>query len=143
VVPLIAILLLRTPRTEVAAAPARTRRGLVIAGSAALAVLAFVGYMFTADSAAFDGSRWEVATAATHAGWRRSQIRGGFEWTNFYAGTRVKQGAPLCVHVVLDPDVERNDPRVVAYGFYRSPFHDPVPVVALRSNVPCTMRPKR
>jgi hypothetical protein len=141
VVPLIAVLLLR-PVPEIdgardATRPAPARRGLAARGALALLALAVVGYVYTADSAAFDGTRWKVAVEATKAGWDRRQIRGGFEWTNFYAGTRVPQKLPYCVLVVIDPARGLHDPRVIAYGYYHSPLNDPLLVVALRTRLPC------
>jgi hypothetical protein len=138
-VPLVALLLLRNPPARLDhgksfSPSARTRALAVVAAC----VLGFVGLVYTADSAAFDGARWKVASDATEAGWTRPQIRGGFEWTNFYAGTRIggRHGA-FCVKIVVDPP--HGVPReVVARGEYRSPLRDAVPVIAIRTRLPCT-----
>ena len=141
---MLAILVLRPPATEVARAEGiervRTARPLVVSGLVALFVFAVVGTVYTADSAAFDGTRWKVASAASEKGWAKSQIRGGFEWTNYHVGTHVKQNARFCVNVVIDPQADLTNERVVAYDYYDSPFNDPVPVVALRSDLACTPR---
>jgi hypothetical protein len=141
VVPVIAMLLLRTACPEPAAAriaPATVGRARLATAAAALAALGLVGFVYTVDSASFDGTRWRVATAATHDGWTRKQIRGGFEWTNYYAGRRVHKATRYCVQVLVNPKAGVDDPRVVAYSYYRSPFNDPVPVVARRTSRPCT-----
>jgi hypothetical protein len=142
-VPLVALLLLRPVAGERGAptgsgAHAHPGRGLAVRGAFVLIALAFVGYVYTADSAAFDGTRWKVAVDATKLGWSRHQIRGGFEWTNFYAGTRVPQKLPYCVQIVINPRQGLDDPRVIAHDYYRSPLKDPVLVVAQRTRLPCT-----
>jgi hypothetical protein len=138
VVPLAAILLLR---------PRRHRSGLRVRGSArgtrvgtalvAAALLAVVGLVFASDSAAFDGARWHVAQQAVAKGWAPRQIRGGFEWTNYYGGTRVGRRARYCVRVTLDPKSHITGPRVVAVDYYRSPLTHPVRVVAIRTRTAC------
>jgi hypothetical protein len=142
VVPVVALLVLgakppadAVPENAVSAAR-RSRARLGFAGGA-FAALAFVGAVYTVDSASFDGTRWKVAVAATREGWTRRQIRGGFEWTNFYHGTRFSRAAPACVTVALDPPGGVRGDRVVAFDYYRSPFIEPVPVVAQRTRVPC------
>jgi hypothetical protein len=143
VVPLISVLLLRpgfaaTDRVEDAVRQ-RRRTGRRHAGAfAALALLGVVGFVYTADSAAFDGSRWKTAVDATTAGWTRNQVRGGFEWTNFYAGSREHHGVRYCVRVVLDPPQGIHTPGAIAHEYYRSPLRPAVPVVAIRSRAPCT-----
>jgi hypothetical protein len=143
-VPLVAILLLRptvdapdAPDASAVASTRRPARGLVARSLAALVALAFVGTVYTVDSASFDGTRWQVAVDATHAGWSRPQIRGGFEWANYYAGTRVAKGARYCVVVMLNPTGGLHNPRIVSYGYYHSPFIDPVLVAALRTKTLC------
>jgi hypothetical protein len=79
-----------------------------------------------------------VAVAATKPGWNRLQIRGGFEWANFYAGFRVPGRTPYCVVVVLNPPGGLHNGRVIAYAYYRSPVIDPVLVAAVRTKFPCT-----
>jgi hypothetical protein len=144
VIPIIAILLFRPlPATAVGAARVTTSlptRGLVAGGMATLLALAFIGLVFTADSASFDGTRWKVATEATRAGWARPQIRGGFEWSNFYIGVTTKHRRPSCVAVVLNPPGGLANNRIVAHAYYHSLFIEPVLVAAVRSKVPCTPR---
>jgi hypothetical protein len=139
VVPLVAILLLRPAAAVATGTPARTKgpRRPALAGTAALVVLAFVGAVFTADSAAFDGARWQTAVAATEKGWSRRQIRGGFEWANFYGSTRVSQQKQYCVAISVNTKRQRDDPLVVAWLEYDSPLRKPVPVAAIRSKLDC------
>ena len=147
VIPLIGILLLHgadsggtAPRSSV------LRRGGV---AVALIGVALVGLVSTIDSVSFDGTRWKVATAATHRGYARRQINGGFEWVNFYRGAhrprivvgdkvghRSKPGgvAPVsefCVSVVVDPKAD--DRPVILERAYESPLHTAARIVALKN----------
>ena len=147
-IPLIGILLLHG--ADVSSAPATgssvLRRGGV---AVALVGVALVGLVFTIDSASFDGTRWKVAVAATHRGYARRQINGGFEWVNFYRGThrprivvgakaghRARRGsvAPVsefCVSVVVDPKAD--DRPVILERSYTSPLHAAARIVALKN----------
>jgi hypothetical protein len=143
VVPVVAVLLLRPRAAEARGAatgppPDRTARLRPWAGGLALAALAGLGFVYAADSAAFDGTRWKVATAATDAGWSRRQIRGGFEWTNYHAGTPVGRRGRYCVTVVVNPPGGADGPDVVAHDGYRSPLTGRVEIVARRTRLPCT-----
>lgn len=123
-VPLVAIAFLasaRAPdeRSYVESAESADGPGVRWAAAGALVGLAAVGLAFTVDSAAFDGTRWNVAVAATRKGFTRHEINGGFEWVNFYRGSHaprivvgVKDGprrAPttrpseFCVTVAVNP----------------------------------------
>jgi hypothetical protein len=136
-VPLVAVLLL-APTSETLDIPARTKTSTRLGALVALCLLAAVGFVYTADSASFDGARWQTAVAATKQGWTRKQIRGGFEWTNFYAARRISGKTKYCVKVVLNPKDGINEPRVIAHSYYHSPLHGAVPVVAIRTKLPCT-----
>ncbi|MEO6468404.1 MAG: glycosyltransferase family 39 protein [Acidimicrobiia bacterium] len=148
-IPLIGILLLH--RADGSGVPAIGGSVLRKGGVAvALVGVALVGLVFTIDSASFDGTRWKVAVAATHRGYARSQINGGFEWVNFYrgahrprivvgakAGPRSKPGgvAPVsgfCVSVVVDPKSDDDRP-VILERAYESPVHAAARIVALKS----------
>jgi hypothetical protein len=143
VAPLAALLVLREralARSDATPSTSSLDRPTLLAGWLVLAALVCLGIVYTADSASFDGTRWKVALAATHAGWRADQIAGGFEWTNFYAseakaGTRAR--GHRCVAVIVDPPALRRR-RVVAIRSYRSPLVGSTPVVAVRLARPCT-----
>ena len=134
VLPLAAVLLLRPED----AARLRTPRARAALGVTTLVGLGLVGLLFTVDSASFDGTRWKVAVAATREGWSARQIRGGFEWTNFHERGKKRDRVPACVTVIVNHRGGVHGPKVVAYRFYRPPFNDPVPVVALRNARACT-----
>ena len=147
-IPLIGILLLHGADASGAPAPgsAVLRRGGV---AVALVGVALVGFVFTIDSASFDGTRWKVAVAATHRGYARRQINGGFEWVNFYRGAHrpriivgaksghtLKPGgvAPVsefCVSVVVNPKAD--DRPAILERAYESPLHAAARIVALKN----------
>src|SRR5262249_45217707 len=108
-----------------------------IGAVAALVLIAGVGLVYTIDSASFDGTRWAVATAATKKGWSPTQIRGGFEWYNYYASdahVNAHRSATYCVNVVVGVDPKRVDPKIlVASASYHSPLTGSVDVVAIRT----------
>ncbi len=156
VIPLIGILLLHG--ADLAGAPV-TGRSVLRRGGVAVAMVgvAFVGLVFTIDSASFDGTRWKVAVAATHRGYTRHQINGGFEWVNFYrgshlprivvgatAGPHARRGsvAPVsefCVSVVVDPKAE--DRPVILERAYASPLHAAARIVALKNRCRSVVKP--
>lgn len=147
-IPLIGILLLHGADASGGPAPGSSvlRRGGV---AVALVGVALVGLVFTIDSASFDGTRWKVAVAATHRGYARRQINGGFEWVNFYRGAHrprivvgVKSGhtlkpggvAPVsefCVSVVVNPKAD--DRPAILERAYESPLHAAARIVALKN----------
>lgn len=139
ILPLAAVLLLR-PTPDPAPVPAASRTAWpAVLGWAALVLVGIVGFVYTVDAASFDGTRWKVAEAATRAGWRADQVRGGFEWTNFHApGPQGRRRPEPCVNVIVDPPGGVRGPKVVAFAYYRSPLKARVPVVALRTNPSCT-----
>ena len=148
VIPLVGILLLQSAD---GAGAEPTRQSALRRGGVAIALVgvAFVGLVFTIDSASFDGTRWKVAVAATHRGYARRQINGGFEWVNFYRGAhrprivvgaktghRARRGsvAPVsefCVSVVVDPKAD--DRPVILERAYESPLHAAARIVALKN----------
>ncbi len=114
----------------------------VSAACAAFAVVAGVGVIYTFDSASFDAVRWNVSEAAVHAGWPAATVAGNFEWVNYHArvpGTRLVVH-PSCVRVVIGRTAAGTNPNVVARGTYRPPLHHPVPVLAVRTKLPCLRR---
>ncbi len=122
ILPLIAVAFLASVGSTGEAPNAETGTGWKanrVAGAAVLVLLALVGLVFTVDAAAFDGTRWNVAVAATRAGFTRPEIYGGFEWVNFYRGTH----APRIV--VGDKDGQRSLPRTKTSVFCVSVLVDP------------------
>ena len=104
----------------------------------ALVLLAGLGFAFTADSASFDGARWRAAEAATRAGWKVSEVNGGFEWMNFHRRTKRVPRAerpPVCVTVRINPG--RRDWEEIAVVESSAPTRATVPVIALRTTTPC------
>jgi hypothetical protein len=81
-VPLVGILVLRTD------ADAAHRRDVSAAGALTCAALAIFGLVYAANSASFDGAKWEVATAAAERV-GIDDVDGGFEWMNYHAGREV------------------------------------------------------
>ena len=146
-VPFVAMLLLRPQPAEVPAAAreraarARPVRATVAGALLALGILGGIGFLYSADSASYDGTRWKVALAATREGWKPQQVQGGFEWTNYYRRTHVQGGRTFCVRVAIDPEQGINDPRAIAHAMYRAPFRDPVPIVALQLRTACPNGP--
>jgi hypothetical protein len=137
-IPLAGLLLLGALPVERNATESRVRDHAstrLAVGTAAFVAIAAVGLAYSLDSAAFDGTRWRVATAALHEGWSARQISGGFEWNNFHSNRAARRRNPqACVSVVVDPrPPKRGGQRdVVASAQYTAGFHDPVPVVAVR-----------
>jgi hypothetical protein len=133
----------RPPLPETAAtASADTRRSTRQAWGAviALALLGAVGTLYTVDSASFDGVRWKVSEAAVHAGWPADSVGGNFEWVNYYAavpGTRLIRRSP-CVSVIVGTAAVAPGAEVIARGTYHPPLHPSVPVIAVRTRVPCS-----
>ena len=127
-------------------APARQNaRARVAWSGVAFAMLAVVGLAYSFDAAAFDGTRWRVATAARHQGWSVQQISGGFEWNNFHSNRPAMRRNPqACVSVVVDPGPPKHgrQPQIVASARYTAGFHDPVPVVAVRAGRDCVPAPR-
>jgi hypothetical protein len=122
--------------------------GVRWAAAGTLVALAIVGLAFTIDSAAFDGTRWNVAVAATSSGFTRHEINGGFEWVNFYRGTHVPrivvgvkdgphvapttQTSEFCVSVAVDP--KRDGRKVLATRTYAVFTRPDARIVALRNH---------
>lgn len=152
--PLVGVAVARRPR--VSEIEARAREAAIapagrVMGAVALAVVAAVGIAFTVDAASFDGTRWRVAVAVAHQGYARREINGGFEWVNYYRGTRVPRivvgsngahGVPktkvsdFCVSVYVDPLPDGR--RVMVSRPYSNLTRSDARIVALRN--PCRRR---
>lgn len=146
-VPLVGFLILADPATD----PVRTarrapaRRGAAIATVAAFVGLAVVGFGYASDSAAFDATRWSVATRTVRHGYRPLQVYGGFEWLGWHkrlgpprsdvAGVRLTPRPAyfdhLCVNVTVDPDPRRAR-RAIVSDEVRGGLRAPVPIVSVR-----------
>ncbi len=150
-VPIIGILLLRRSQvSDRAERPMRKssahRRTRKWAAVGVLVSLMALGYVYTADSASYDGARWDVARA-THEKYKiaNRDIGGSFEWVNFYAatpGTGVRKREKFCVRVTLLQT--KRAPVSALKGvsrMYRPPLHRPMTVAALREAKPCKHSP--
>ncbi len=146
VLPLIAFLVLRTAKREPVAAGATKPR--VIWAGVAVGLLAVLGVCFTAESASFDATRWQVAEAATRAGYTPIQVGGGFEWLGWHReygpqfrweGAKVnveKLGFALpCITLVINPPGP--SARVVARAKSSALSRRSVWIVAHRNKQPC------
>ncbi len=120
--PLIGIALLQPAPVSLTVADRgfEAKTGLRMLCGAALVLLAAVGLVFTVDAASFDGTRWRVAVAASHQGFARREINGGFEWVNFYRGSRVP-------HIVVGAADGRSIPKTKVADYCVSLYVDPVP----------------
>ncbi len=147
ILPLIALLVLRTTRSEpsvVRSAPQRR----VWAG-VTIALLAVLGFAYTVDSASFDGTRWNVSQMATEAGYKPLQVGGGFEWLSYHREhgplyrwdfakdrpVQLKRYSPPCVSVLINP--KNKNKRVVARAKTSGFTHDAVTIVAVRNHHRC------
>jgi hypothetical protein len=150
-VPIVGIMLLRRSQvSDRAERPMRKssthRLTRKITAIGTLTALAALGYVYTADSASYDGSRWDVARA-THRKYNiaNRDIGGSFEWVNYYAelpGTGVRKRERFCVRVTL---LQTNKLPLNALNgvnrVYRPPLHDALTVAALREAKPCKHSP--
>ena len=149
-VPIVGIMLLRRSQvSDRAERPMRKssshRLTRKFTAMATLAALAALGYVYTADSASYDGSRWDVARA-THIKYKitNRDIGGSFEWVNYYAkkpGTGVRKREKFCVRVTLLQDQQSAPNAIdkVSYA-YRPPLRDPLTMAALYEP-PCKHSP--
>jgi hypothetical protein len=127
-------------RTAGAAVGLRAAR--LVPAALVFALFGVIAFVYTIDSASFDGTRWRVARAATAEGWNPRQINGGFEWINYYSDSPGYRAArsrkQACVQVVVDPPASMRGKReIVASRRYTPPFTDPVDVVAFRTPKEC------
>jgi hypothetical protein len=146
-VPVTAILLLHSTRNLPAAAPeTRVRTGWAIV---AVVLLAFIGLVYTVESASFDGTRWELAERVERQGYAPTMIGGGAEWLGYH-----RQHGPVfdadpsadgrggfarpCVGIVINPN--KLGDRVIATMDAPSLLREPMPIVARRNANPCVKR---
>jgi len=85
IIPLVAILALRSGGPAVAIS-----RRIRIAGCTALAALAALGAVYGANSAAFDGTKWRVASQAVAVAGDPKLIDGGHVWNDYHAGKHIQ-----------------------------------------------------
>jgi hypothetical protein len=132
IVPLVAILALRTDPSAVAAS-----RRVRIAGCTALAALAVVGGIYGANSASFDGTKWSVASRAVTLAKDPKLVDGGHIWNDDQAGRHVHgsfKGA--CIVLRAGPRPATGDTSVVGVGSVWGLTGTQVWVVA-RQRSPC------
>lgn len=87
IIPVAAILLLRTPASEAASVAEPELRGQARVGRPAAAILALLGVVsvvFLANSASYDGARWKAATQLAQLGVSPETIDAGYEWVGFH-----------------------------------------------------------
>jgi hypothetical protein len=148
VLPLLAFLVLRTAQRE--PLERRTARPKVAWAGVAIVCLALLGFAYTVDSASFDGTRWEVAQAATRQGYTPTQVGGGFEWLGYHRehgpqyrwegaakNTAMLGFAPPCITVVINPP-NVNGKKVVASATSSAISREDVVIVARRNGRPCS-----
>ena len=120
--------------------PSRPTRRVALSAWMTLVALTALGTIYTLDSASFDAARWHAATQAVAAGWAPSAVGGNFEWVNTYSstpGSFARRRARVCVAVIVGAKPSADPHDVYGHTTYRPPFHDPIPVLALRTPLPC------
>ncbi len=107
-IPLLGVLVLRAARPMVGK-PRRAR----IAGGAALAFLAVFGFVYAANSASFDGTKWKVAESVSKAAGGAARVQGGFEWNDYHAAREIffKRDARPSRRFCVVLRAERDDPQ--------------------------------
>jgi len=141
VLPVVALAVLRRRMGE--EPPPLTAQRLV-GPLVAVALLGLVGLAFSAESASFDATRWEVARLATRAGYTPRQVDGGFEWVAWHReegppygpkldpAERARQlrafEAPFCVRVAMVGD--RLPRALVARATSHAPSRPTLTIVA-------------
>jgi hypothetical protein len=130
IVPLVAILALRGDG-------APTARRARIAGCTTLAALAVFGSVYAANSAAFDGTKWSVATQAVRLAKDAKRVDGGHTWNDNAAGRHLRgrfKGA--CIVLRAGPRPAPSEADVVGAGSVWGPTGTQMWVVA-RQVRPC------
>jgi hypothetical protein len=109
IVPLVAMLVLRS------SAPERASRGVRVAGCIALAGMAGFGAVYAANSAAYDGAKWRVASRAVAFAPDAMRVDGGRVWNDSAAGRHRRGRFPdACVVVRAEAAPAGDAPDVVA-----------------------------
>jgi hypothetical protein len=115
-----------------------TPRGTLIVSGAALLALAAFGFIYAANSASFDGTKWSVAEQATTLAGSPDRVGGGFEWVNYQAGTYISQGnyeGRFCIVLRAERNPFKHSPPLLAAGVW-GPRRTQVWIVA-RQTRPC------
>ncbi len=121
--------------------------------SVAFALVAFLGVMYTAEAASYDGTRWAVAEAAVRAGYAVQDVHGGYEWVGYrlhrsprleptvalQKKQRKQYFSGLCVTVVINPPSRPRE--IVATKYAIGWLRNPTPVYAIRGKLPCAIPP--
>jgi hypothetical protein len=156
VLPLVAMILLRSAARHRHAQPARETRParfFHLAPIAALVVLGILGVAFTAESASFDGTRWKVAQMAVDAGYTHVQIDAGYEWVGWFRGDgplnspsiavrkrlRASYDRGLCVSIFVD--AHKLPPHVIASAWSHALTRRPALFVAFLNGRACSTAP--
>jgi hypothetical protein len=140
--PLVALVLLKSVRTAAAEEPQPTAtvgRTAVVALSFAL--LAAVGLSFAVDSASFDATRWDLATRVQDMGYPPTKIEGGFEWLGYHRQRDIRRGELYKARqgpcVVLRIGASPSGRRVIASAESSAISRGPATIVALRTRFKC------
>lgn len=144
--PMIAFLMLHSMQHE--PSMVKSIRARHVWAGATFVLLLLIGVGYSADSASFDATRWEVASATAERGFRPTQIAGGFEWLSWHRqkgpSSRWELGkesigklqfAVPCVTVVINPT--NTDRPAIAQAWSSAPTRPDVLIAAYRNQYPC------
>ncbi len=147
--PLVGLLLLRSAGRSV---PVGRTLGVV----AAVAAIAGLGIVYSAESASFDATRWKVAELAMEQGYSAADIDAGYEWAGWRRDVappyypaytpaellekRKRYLAGACVAVVIDPP--RRPEHVIAMATSSGLLRGSVPVYAVLTDRACADPPR-
>ncbi len=123
----------------------------------ALAGLVALGVVYSAESASYDATRWQVAEAAVRAGYPIVDVNPGYEWVGYQpqlarallqeptvalgAAQRRHYMRGLCVDIVVNPAGRPRRP-IVAEGTSVGLLRKPVKIYAVRTTRPCGAAPQ-
>ncbi len=112
-----------------------------------------VGFAYSAESASFDGTRWDLANAVVARGYSPLQVHAGYEWEGWFRGKgpltaatiderqtlRAAYFQGMCVTITIGL---RNLPkRTIAIAKSTAPTRKPATIVAARNARSCAIPP--
>jgi hypothetical protein len=144
------------PRVASAAARRTASLGRMAGAAVALIAIAGLGVVYSAESASFDATRWQVGEAAVRAGWPIVDVAPGYEWIGWQPGLqrallqepdlsaavaqRRAYERGLCIQIIVNP-LRRPHP-IVAEATSVGLMRKPIEIYAVREPVPCNAPPK-
>jgi len=155
--PLIGLLFLRSaatreaPENEDPPTERRSpRRALTVL---ALTGVTLLGFVYAAESASFDATRWKLAESVVARGYSPLQIHAGYEWEGWFRGKgpltaetvserqqlRAAYFQGMCVTISIAPKRLPKDPIAVARS--GAPTRRPATIVAVRNARSCDIPP--